>query len=356
MCALRFKNRVRINENYFSVHNPGSLTFFHAACFPGGKSSAERREFPLGLYYGNASVFLLREEKGILQIVYNTDPEDRDFSYANIFPLKKVHFDSYSMNEEGPLLSAEAAVHFERDSDGNGIVCKIGGKRFTRDFFPGEGSKVTRIEGNADYQSLKDSAPNAVMPAKLQQGQQGRLVRIRSAVPNVKFDLRYADSNNIFGVPLFEATEAFAEAETASALKKAAEKLAARGYGLLVWEGYRPWYVSKLASDLLPKDRKGMLPAPDKGEDRNTGRAVDVSLYDLKTGIAVNMISDFDEVSVRQYPGFTGGTERQRNLRDMLAAVMKECGFIQGKEEWWHFTLGDTVRWQHLNIPYGQIK
>jgi D-alanyl-D-alanine dipeptidase len=164
------------------------------------------------------------------------------------------------------------------------------------------------------------------------------------------------DSNNIFGVPLFEATEAFAEAETVSALKKAADKLSARGFGLLVWEGYRPWYVSKLASDLLPKDKKNMLPAPDKGEDRNTGRTVDVSLYDLVTGEAVNMISDFDEVSVRQYPGFTGGTERQRNLRDMLAAVMKECGFTQGKEEWWHFTFGDTNGWQHLNIPYGQIK
>ena len=310
----------------------------------------------LGLYYGNASVFLLREEKGVLQIVYHTDPEDRDFSYANIFPLKKVHFDSYSMSEEGPLLSAEAAVRFERDSDGNGIVCKIGGKRFARDFFPGEGNKVTRIEKSADYQSLKDAAQRASMPAKLQQGQPGRLVRIRSAVPNAKFDLRYADSNNIFGVSLFAATEAFAEADTASALKKAADKLAARGYGLLVWEGYRPWYVSKLASDLLPKEKKDMLPVPEKGEDRNTGRTVDVSLYDLTSGEAVNMISDFDEVSVRQYPGFTGGTERQRNLRDMLAAVMKECGFTQGKEEWWHFTLGDTGGWQHLNIPYGQIK
>lgn len=309
----------------------------------------------LGLYYGNSSVFLLREEKGILQIVYRTDPEDSDFRFANIFPLKKVHFDSYSMNEEGPLLSAETTVHFERDSDGNGIVCKIGGKRFARDFFPGEGSKVMRIEGNTDYQSLKDAAYRAAMPAKLQQGQPGRLVRIRSAVPNVKFDLRYADSNNIFGVSLFEATEAFAEVETVSALEKAAEKLAARGYGLLVWEGYRPWYVSKLAFDLLPKDKKAMLPVPEKGEDRNTGRTVDVSLYDLKTGEAVNMISDFDEVSVRQYPGFTGGTERQRNLRDMLAAVMKDCGFTQGKEEWWHFTLGDTGGWQHLNIPYGQI-
>ena len=69
----------------------------------------------LGLYYGNSSVFLLRVEKGILQIVYRTDPEDSDFRFANIFPLKKVHFDSYSMNEEGPLLSADTAVHFERD-------------------------------------------------------------------------------------------------------------------------------------------------------------------------------------------------------------------------------------------------
>ena len=310
----------------------------------------------LGLYYGNASVFLLREEKGVLQIVYHTDPEDRDFRYGNIFPLKKIHFDSYSMNEEGPLLSAESAVHFERDSDGSGIVCKIGGKRFARDFFPGEGNKVMRIEKNADYQSLKDAALRASIPAKLQQGQPGRLVRIRSAVPNAKFDLRYADSNNIFGVSLFDATEAFADEETAFALKKAADKLAERGYGLLIWEGYRPWYVSKLASDLLPKEKKGMLPVPEKGEDRNTGRTVDVSLYDLATGEAVNMISDFDEVSVRQFPAFVGGTEKQRNLRDMLAAVMKECGFTQGKEEWWHFTFGDTGGWQHLNIPYGQIQ
>ena len=194
------------------------------------------------------------------------------------------------------------------------------------------------------------------MPPKLQQGKAARLIRIRSAVPNVKFDLRYAGADNIFGVPLYDVAEAYAETETAAALKTAADKLAAQGYGLLIWEGYRPWYVSKLASDLLPKDKKDMLPGPDKGEDRNTGRTVDVSLYDLASGEAVRMISDFDEVSVRQFPGFAGGTERQRSLRDMLAAVMKECGFTQSKEEWWHFTLADIQGWQHLNIPYGQIR
>lgn len=312
--------------------------------------------FLLGMYYGNASVFLLREEKGILQIVYLSDRNNKDFSMGNVFPLKKVRFDSYMLNEEGPLLSAEAAVHFERDTEGNGIVCKIGGKRFVRNFFPGEGNKVFQLEANGDYQSLKEAAPRAVMPVKLQQGQASRLVRIRSAVPNVKFDLRYTGTDNIFGVPLYDITEAYVSEETAAALKKAADRLAARGYGLLVWEGYRPWYVSKLASDLLPKDKKDMLPGPDKGEDRNTGRTVDVSLYDLATGETVQMISGFDEVSVRQFPGFAGGTEQQRNLRDMLAAVMKECGFNQGREEWWHFTLGDTAGWQHLNIPYGQIR
>ena len=334
-------------------------TLFLFALMPvslAAKSVPKDINYLLGMYYGNSSVFLLREDKGNLQIVYHSDKEDRDFSRANIFPLKKVRFDSYELNEEGPLFGGEAPVHFERDADGNGIVCKIGGKRFARNFFPGEGTKVYRLEANADYRSLKDVASGAALPAKLQQGQSGRLVRIRSAVPNVKFDLRYARADNIFGVPLYDAGEAYVEAETAAALKKAADKLATHGYGLLIWEGYRPWYVSKLASDLLPKDKKGMMPAPEKGEDRNTGRTVDVSLYNLANGEAVTMISDFDEVSVRQFPAFPGGTEQQRFLRDMLAAVMKDCGFIQGKEEWWHFTLGDVHGWQSLNIPYGQIK
>ena len=335
------------------------LAFFLFVLMPvslAAKSIPKDINYLLGMYYGNGSVFLLREDNGNLQIVYHSDKEDRDFSQANIFPLKKVRFDSYELNEEGPLFGGEAAVHFERDTDGNGIVCKIGGKRFARNFFPGEGNKVYRIDANADYQSLKDAASRAVMPVKLQQGVAGRLVRIRSAVPNVKFDLRYAGANNIFGVPLYDATEAYVESGTAAALKKVADKLATQGYGLLIWEGYRPWYVSKLASDLLPKDKKGMMPVPEKGEDRNTGRTVDVSLYDLVSGETVTMISDFDEVSVRQFPAFPGGTEQQRFLRDMLATVMKDCGFTQGKDEWWHFTLGDTQGWQSLNIPYGQIK
>ena len=83
----------------------------------------------LGMYYGSGSVFLLREDKGTLQIVYPSSSEEKKFSMANIFPLKKVRFDSYTLYEEGPLVTMEAPVHFERDTDGNGIACKIGGKK-----------------------------------------------------------------------------------------------------------------------------------------------------------------------------------------------------------------------------------
>lgn len=306
----------------------------------------------LGLYYGNGSVFLVRENRGELELLYQTDPADKDFSHANIFPLKKVRFDSYTINEAGPLLSAEAAVHFERDADGNGILCKVGGKRFTRAFFPGQGNKTQRLEPNADAAALKSKAAQFTPPASLQKGKAAHLVNLRQAVPSALFDLRYATDNNIFGVPLYaEKVTAMLDEQAGKALQKAASSLETHGYGLLIWEAYRPWYISKLASDLLPAKQKGMLPLPKEGEDRNTGLAVDVSLYYLDSGLPVAMISDFDEISPRQFPAYAGGTEKQRQQRDLLVKSMQDSGFVQGEQEWWHFTLGDVAGFQHLNLP-----
>ena len=94
-----------------------------------------------------------------------------------------------------------------------------------------------------------------------------------------------------------------------------------------------------------------MLPLPKEGEDRNTGLAVDVSLYYLDSGLPVAMISDFDEISPRQFPAYAGGTEKQRQQRDLLVKSMQDSGFVQGEQEWWHFTLGDVAGFQHLNLP-----
>ncbi len=309
----------------------------------------------LGMYYGNGSRFLIRENLGRLELVYCFDNEDRDFSGSNIFPLKKEHFDSYTLDEDGPLLNAEAAVRFERNSAGRGITCSIGGKRFTRYFYPGQNNNAFRFPPSAQAAKLKQNAAAAVEPVALQQGTQAQLVNLLTSVSGAKADLRYAAANNCFGQPLYTAAKAYAAAETAAALNKAAQVLQQEGYGLLIWEAYRPWSASKLAWDLLPADKKSMLAAPEKGDIHNTGLAVDVSLYSLQTGQPAAMISDYDEVSPRQFAGYTGGTTEERHLRDHLRQVMVQSGFKASKEEWWHFSLGDGTGYAHLNVPLSQL-
>jgi D-alanyl-D-alanine dipeptidase len=309
----------------------------------------------LGLYYGDGARFLIRENNGNLELLYSYDSENRDFSHSNTFPLKKEHFDSYTINEEGPVLSAEEAVHFERNSLGQGITCSIGGKRFSRFFYPGQNNEPFRFPPAANYDNLVKAAAAAPEPENLKRGQEVKLVNLLTAVPQVKPDLRYATNNNCFGKPLYTAIKAYASTDVATALTKVAHVLAQDGYGLLIWEAYRPWSASKLAYDLLPAGNKNMLAAPAQGDIHNTGLAVDVSLYDLKTGLAVPMISDYDEISPRQYSKYPGGTTEQRYLRDYLQKVMHQSGFTASEMEWWHFTLGDGTGYSHLNIPFTSL-
>jgi len=310
----------------------------------------------LGMYYGNGSEFLIRENEGRLELVYRFGTEDKDFSGSNVYPLKKEHFDSYTINEVGPIMGTEAAVRFERDSAGRGITCSIGGKRFSRYFYPDQKDNPYRFPAVKNGEELAQAAAKAVEPAPLQKGTTARLVNLVGNVPNLKADLRYARADNLFGRPLYNGAKAYAAEEVAAGLQKAAEKLKSRGYGLLVWEAYRPWSASKLAYDLLPADGKNLLAHPDKGDVHNTGMAVDVSLYDLQTGAAVPMISDYDEVSPRQYQNYAGSTSNLRALRDYLVLVMKEAGFTASQMEWWHFSLNDGNGYAKLNLPFSSLQ
>lgn len=98
------------------------------------------------------------------------------------------------------------------------------------------------------------------MPAQLGAGQQAQLVDLAQAVPGLKFDLRYAQADNCFGQALTDDRRAFLDADAAQALAQAQQYLKPYGYGILVWEAYRPWSVSKLAYDALPADKNPCCP------------------------------------------------------------------------------------------------
>lgn len=307
-------------------------------------------KYILGMYYGNGEMFLLRENNGEVELVYRFGQKDYTFAGSNVYPLYKEHFDSYTINESGPLNHLDAAVRIERSREGYGVSCSVGGNRYSRRFFAGENGRPFRFAPVSDWQALKTAADAAVMPAQLGTGQQAQLVDLAQAVPGLKFDLRYAQADNCFGQALTDDQRAFLDADAAQALAQAQQYLKPYGYGILVWEAYRPWSVFKLAYDALPADKKSMLPAPEVGFSHNTGRSIDVSLYLLVTGENAGMISGFDEPSVRQYASFAGGTTLERYRRDLLRSAMQMAGFTASETEWWHFDYGDIKGFAHLNV------
>lgn len=311
-------------------------------------------KYILGFYYGNGENILIRENDGNLELLYRTLREDNCFAKANIFPLQKEHFDSYLMNEAGPITGSEANVSFERDKDGYGITCKVGGHRYSRYFLGtsnGENALPFRIPAVNDWEKLRSDADKAAMPAALAAGTQAQLVNLAN-ISGLKLVSVYAGSDNCFGAPLYKSPNMYLADEATAALEKVNKELNTWGYGIMVWDAYRPWAISKLAYLALPDNKKFMLEDPDaKGSVHNTGLAVDVSLYDLATGNPVEMISGFDEPSMRQYSSYAGGTEKQRYLRSLLREIMTKHGFSGIEMEWWHFEYGDCSKYAHLNLP-----
>lgn len=185
---------------------------------------------------------------------------------------------------------------------------------------------------------------------------QPELVELVKLDPKIKLDIRYATSNNFVGRPVYTEARAFLQKPAAAALKRAHQKLRRQGYGIVVFDGYRPWSVTKLFWDITPEDKKQFVADPRKGSRHNRGCAVDLSLYDLKTGREVEMPSAYDEMTERAYPNYQGGTPEQRRLRDMLRSAMEAEGFTVYEVEWWHFDYRDWRQYPILNLSFAELR
>lgn len=309
----------------------------------------------VGFYFGNGENILIRENLGRIELLYRTKQEDNCFKAANVFPLTKNYFDSYTILENGPLRMQDADIKFQRDKDGYGVSMRVGGNLYTRRFLgntagdkPSGFSIKTHTE--EEWATMRKTALEAVMPETLAVGEKAELVPA-SSVAGLKENNVYATSENLFQAPLYESKTLYVGKECARALEKVNERLKAYGVGLVLWDAYRPWYASKLANLALPEDGKNMLSDPDKeGSLHNTGNSVDVSLYDLESGQEMEMISTFDEPSLRQYASYPGGTTRQRFLKELLTREMELAGFKGIEMEWWHFDFQPDKKWAKLNV------
>jgi D-alanyl-D-alanine dipeptidase len=178
------------------------------------------------------------------------------------------------------------------------------------------------------------------------------LVELTSLDATIRLDVRYATSDNFLGVPVYEQARAFLQRPAAEALLRAHRALRASGFGLLIHDGYRPWWVTKVFWEATPASGHDFVADPAKGSRHNRGCAVDLTLYRVADGEAVEMPSLYDEMSERSAPGYAGGTPEARRLRGLLRAAMEHEGFRVSVTEWWHYDHASWRQYPILNVPF----
>ena len=235
----------------------------------------------------------------------------------------------------------DSTLRFLRSRTGKPEALLVGTSSLPRQKLgPAEGSvfRITPVRPVAELVREARAASPPVESGVFRISELTELVRLDSTI---KLDIRYAGPDNFLGTRVYSSARAFLQRPAAEALVRAHRRLRALGYGLLIHDGYRPWYVTKVFWEATPPSQHEFVADPAQGSRHNRGAAVDLTLYSLATGRPVEMPGTYDEFSRRSYPDYPGGTSRQRWLRELLRNAMEGEGFKVFQSEWWHFDYQD---------------
>jgi D-alanyl-D-alanine dipeptidase len=246
-------------------------------------------------------------------------------------------------------------VVFTRDVRGRATQVAFDSVVLKRRQIEPESGNQLRISPIRPVAELMKEALAAQPPQENGEFRQADLVELTKLDPTIRLEIRYATTNNFLGTTFYSEPRAFMQRPAAEAVVRANRKLKAYGYGLLIHDAYRPWYITKVFWDATPDDKKVFVADPAKGSRHNRGCAVDLTLYDLKTKRPVEMVSTYDETTARAYPDYPGGTSLQRWHRKLLRDVMEEEGFTVYSAEWWHFDYKDWNQYRIGNVRFELI-
>jgi len=262
-------------------------------------------------------------------------------------------------DEDFTLIDPPAAplpVHFVRSGKHPASSLSLGDLTFPRRKLGPEEGQAFRIHPSRPIDELRKEALAASPPHEDGAFRDPDLVDLTSLDPAIHLDIRYATSNDFLGTPVYTQARAFLQRPAADALLRALHRLQPFGYGLLIHDAYRPWYVTKIFWEATPPEGKIFVADPSQGSRHNRGCAVDLTLYELKTGKPVEMTGTYDEMSRRSFPDYPGGTSLQRWHRDLLRWAMESEGFTVYEHEWWHFDFKDWREYPILNLVFEKLQ
>lgn len=176
----------------------------------------------------------------------------------------------------------------------------------------------------------------------------GDLVDITKLDSTIVVELKYATKDNFLGDTLYSANICLLRRAVAERLVKVHQSLRQKGFGLKIWDGYRPLSVQKKMWKKLPDPR--YVANPQHGSNHNRGAAVDVTLVD-REGNQLEMPTDFDDFSRAAASNYPNASESAKRNRTILQNAMKAQGFLTISSEWWHFNDKDCKKYSVLDVP-----
>jgi zinc D-Ala-D-Ala dipeptidase len=290
-------------------------------------------------------VYELTERDGVILVLQREGKADQ--------PTYK-HVEKFAANQPPPTDAAHGArLQLDPSAKHRSLVIGgVGSTKITPDFNAPQQVLITPVHSVAE---LRAEALAASPPYEDGNFRKPELVELTTLDSAVHLDIRYATPNDFLGTPVYTQARAFLQRPAAEALVRALHNLRHLGYGLLIHDAYRPWYVTKIFWDATPPEGKIFVADPSQGSRHNRGCAVDLTLYDLATGKPIEMPGTYDEMSPRSFPDYPGGTSLQRWHRDLLRRAMESEGFTVYEHEWWHFDYKDWHEYPILNIKFEDL-
>ncbi|MDE3135435.1 MAG: M15 family metallopeptidase [Acidobacteriota bacterium] len=319
-------------------------TIFPSFALPKPKPAPDEWNGLIGEYGRDfATIYILEKDARLNALVH----------WFDYIPLRKISRNVYEFPPSG-LYDGEH-VFFTRDAQGVATEVRLGSVVLPRRKLGGTEGPFFHIHPVKPVDVLRREALLAKPPAETGDFLKPDLVDVTTLDPKIKLDIRYATNRDFLGTPVYTEAKAFMQRPAAEALARVARKLENQGYGLLIHDAYRPWYVTKIFWDATPPDKHRFVADPGEGSRHNRGCAVDLTLYNLATGQQVPMTGHYDEMTERSYPFYPGGTSLERWDRNLLRRAMESEGFTVYEFEWWHFDYKDWRRYPILNLTFEQL-
>jgi D-alanyl-D-alanine dipeptidase len=179
------------------------------------------------------------------------------------------------------------------------------------------------------------------------------LVDLARFDPRLRFDIRYATPGNFMGRVLYPVARAMAQRPVAAALARVQTRAEAAGFGLLIFDAYRPWRITRMMWEATAPDQREFVADPRTGSRHNRGCSIDLSLH--RGGVEVTMPSPYDDFTPAAYRSNTAAPAEALAASRMLEAWMVAEGFVPLANEWWHYDWEGWRRYPIMDVPLEEV-